>query len=937
MNRNQRRTIARRKKRLASAYSRASEQVELRQMLSAVSASIDGTGNNETNSDWGSTEIELLRLTTVEYADGISTPAGEDLPSARVVSNAIAAQSESTLNDRNLTDYAWIWGQFIDHDIDLSEGAVPAEEFNIEVPLGDESFDPFGTGEVEIPLTRSVYVEGDESSDGVRQQLNQITAFLDGSVVYGSDDERAAALRTFAGGLLATSEGDLLPFNVDGLENAGGTSDSLFLAGDVRANENVALTSMQTIFVREHNRLATELAGEDPTLSDEQLYQQARAIVTAELQAITYNEYLPALLGSDALGQYGGYDSTVNPGIANEFSTAAYRFGHSLLSPELQRLDADGNVIEDGNLSLSEAFFNSGEVVEQGIESVLRGAAMQLAQELDSLVIDDVRNFLFGPPGSGGLDLVSLNIQRGRDHGLADYNQVREDLGLGRVTSFDQITSNPELALALEETYGDVDSIDLWVGGLAEDHVDGSSMGETFQTIIVDQFERIRAGDSQWYQNIFDGRELRELDSTTLADVIERNTDIEGLQENIFFERGTEVLDVDAGRERSDNIAVRERNGRIEVIDRSSNRMIMSRPVDEVAVINLRGRDGTSERFTVEAAMATASAGLSVRVDGGESGGRRRGGAASDTLVVEGTRGNDSIVVDGHSISMGALDLVFVNVETLMLDGNRGDDVLDASASAAPTNILNGGAGNDVLTGGDRADRMRGGDGRDTLRGGGGDDTMDGGRGNDRLIGQDGRDQMNGGDGNDIVIQDGNGDQAQDMPPLASLLQDSLRIRDTGNNFEDWGGRGEKWLYSDAGWLFITPDGALHEWDGAAGANGPIVAELGPQIFADPTALTLAQRQRVDDDRPEVTDSATNATLENRNLRTTGNLFENWAGLGEKWLWGSDNTGQGQWYFITPDGMLYAHDPAADGVPGNFVAELSSDVFNNPERTTRRR
>lgn len=522
------------------ATATAGETMELRQMLSAVmstveEASIDGVGNNTENEDWGSTDIELIRLTEADYADGIESPSGEDRPNARLISNEIANQEESVLNDRQLTDYLWIWGQFLDHDIDLSEGANPTEDFSVEVPVGDPLFDPFGTGVVEIPLSRTAYIDAEESSDGQRQQINQITAFLDGSVIYGSDEERATELRTHEGGLLKTSEGDLLPFNEAGLENAGGTSETLFLAGDVRANENVALSSMHTIFVREHNRIATELAEQNPDLSDEELYQKARSIVVAELQVITYNEFLPALLGSDALDAYTGYDSSVNPGIANEFSTAAYRFGHSLLSPELVRINEDGTVIDDGNLSLSDAFFSPDELTDNGIDSILRGAATQLAQELDSEVVDDVRNFLFGPPGAGGLDLVSLNIQRGRDHGLADYNSIREDLGLDPIVSFSQITSDVQLATALEATYGSVDNIDLWVAGLAEDHLEGSSLGETFTTIIVDQFERLRDGDSHWYQNVFEGSELRGLESTTLADIIERNSDVTGLQDNIFF------------------------------------------------------------------------------------------------------------------------------------------------------------------------------------------------------------------------------------------------------------------------------------------------------------------------------------------------------------------------------------------------------------------
>src|SRR5262249_12142142 len=149
-----------------------------------------------------------------------------------------------------------------------------------------------------------------------RQQTNDITAFIDGSMIYGSDPVRAAALRSPLGhGMLNTSAGNLLPFNTGLLPNANDAhivpDDQLFLAGDVRANENVELTALQTLFVREHNRLAAQIGAANPTWSDEQIYQAARRIVIAELQAITYNEYLPALLGSNALTSYRGYNSSV--------------------------------------------------------------------------------------------------------------------------------------------------------------------------------------------------------------------------------------------------------------------------------------------------------------------------------------------------------------------------------------------------------------------------------------------------------------------------------------------------------------------------------------------------------------------------------------------------------------------------------------------------
>ena len=505
-------------------------------------ASIDGEGHNLSRETWGSVGQVLENWTTVSYEDGVSSPTGQNRISAREVSNIVIATPGDTVNAQGLSDLTWLFGQFIDHDIDLSESGD--EAFDIEVPAGDIWFDPNGTGQATISFHRTDYVE---SENGVRQQFNEITSFLDGSVIYGSDQERADALRTFTDGRLATTEGNLLPFNEAGLDNAGGTDATLFLAGDVRANENAALTAMHTLWVREHNRVATQISAANPSLEDEEIYQLARRYVTGELQAITYNEFLPALLGNNAVSTYSGYDETVNPNIANIFSTAAYRFGHSMLSPELLRLNNNGTVANEGNLALQDAFFNPNALTQNGIDSILLGASVQTAQEVDPYLIDDVRNFLFGPPGSGGFDLASLNIQRGRDHGLADFNQVRVDMGLPPVASVADISSDPEVQRRLAEAYSDVDSIDAWVGMLAEDHVAGSTLGVTATTIIAEQFTRLRDGDRLFYENVFEGPQLQQLRNTSLADVIERNTSIE-------FDRGANVFFAGAAGITSDEV-----------------------------------------------------------------------------------------------------------------------------------------------------------------------------------------------------------------------------------------------------------------------------------------------------------------------------------------------------------------------------------------------
>ncbi|WDQ16319.1 peroxidase family protein [Rhodopirellula sp. P2] len=489
--------------------------------------SIDGTGNNIENPELGSTNTELLRVTENDYADGISEPSGEDRPSAREISNTLAAADpEGTTNDRDLTAFVYAWGQFIDHDIDLSlTPETDGESFDIEVPEGDAYFDPFSTGEATIGLTRSNFADGTGTSvDNPAEQVNSITAWIDGSQVYGSDQETADSLREFVGGRLLITDDGLLPTD----------ENDVLMAGDIRAAENIILTSMQTLFLREHNRLADEISAVNASLSDEEIYQEARATVIAEIQSITLNEYLPALLGEDAISEYTGYDSTVDPSIANEFSTAAFRFGHTTLNDEFRFVDNDGNEMADA-VALADAFFQPELLEDTGIDPLLKYAASSLSQEVDLEVVDSLRNFLFGPPGAGGFDLVSLNIQRGRDHGLADFNSTREAYGLEAVESFDEITSDADVAANLEALYGDVNNIDLWVGLLAEDHTDDGSLGETATAIISDQFERLRDGDRFWYENTMTDREVREIENTSLGDVIARNTNVNSLQENVFF------------------------------------------------------------------------------------------------------------------------------------------------------------------------------------------------------------------------------------------------------------------------------------------------------------------------------------------------------------------------------------------------------------------
>ncbi|MGK7878648.1 MAG: peroxidase family protein [Crocosphaera sp.] len=518
--------------------------------------SIDGNGNNMDNPSYGSAGSDLIRLSEVGYQDGLSIPRGGDpsiLRSPRAISNAVSAQSSFIPNAEGVSDWVWQWGQFLDHDLSLSPSGT--EAFNIPVPEGDSFFDPFNTGTAEISFNRSQ--TNTSSNLEVRQQFNEITAYIDASNIYGSDVSIINQLRTNDGtGKLSSTTADngekLLVKDTGGNSN----NEEFFVSGDVRANEQVGLLASHILFMREHNRLAddlkTRLNNGETTLVDKRdaamadtnnnvedegdfIFESARKIVGAQMQVITYQEWLPIVLGENALANYTGYDDTINAGIANEFSTAAFRFGHTMLSSQLQRVDNDNNLV--ASLSLQESFFNPDEVQQNGIDTLLKGLASQKAQEVDTFLIGDVRNFLFGPPGAGGFDLASLNLQRGRDHGIPDINTVRVALGLSLYNTFLDITGGDEhLANALASVYNNVNEVDLWIAGLAEQKVNGGLLGETFSRILIDQFSRSRDGDRFFYLNEITHLNILDptLETVTLSEIIRRNSTIENIQDNAF-------------------------------------------------------------------------------------------------------------------------------------------------------------------------------------------------------------------------------------------------------------------------------------------------------------------------------------------------------------------------------------------------------------------
>ncbi len=508
----------------------------------------DGSNNNLNNPKWGATHTQLTRLMAPAYADKIASPAGAQRENPRKISNALFAQDAPLADRMGLSDFVWVFGQFIDHDITLSEGSEEPAMISVDFP--DAHFNPGGAiPGVVIPMSRTAPMEGTGTDENnPREHFNEITAWIDASAVYGSDAFRASWLRSFEGGKLKTSEGNLLPYNTENGEfndpvyidapnmaDDVGFASRLFVAGDVRANENVLLTAYHTIFVREHNRISEELVVQHPDWQDEQIYQHARKIVGGILQRITFDEWLPAM--GVHLGTYQGYDATVDPSIINGFSAAAFRLGHTLLSGDILVMDAEGNERPEGPLKLRDAFFNPDAFVANGgIDPFFRGMAAQVQQELDAKIVDDVRNFLFGPPGAGGLDLAAININRGRERGLPDFNSYRTALGLTPFTTFQEISNDPSVVEVLEANYSDVNDIDAWVGMLAERHMENALFGETVMGFMHTQFAAIRDGDRFYYENdpALSDEEKAVIKATTMRDIIMRNTGIKLMQDNVF-------------------------------------------------------------------------------------------------------------------------------------------------------------------------------------------------------------------------------------------------------------------------------------------------------------------------------------------------------------------------------------------------------------------
>jgi len=576
---------------------------------------LSGRCNNVEKSAYGKHSVPLTRMLPAVYNDGqgalrtLDSRRDRRLPNPRIVSTLV--HDDVSHPDGRHTLALMQWGQFLAHDVSMTPKITgpdnaklkcnSCQSFNqtedvlspcspIPIPKGDNFFPSrdLESGKRKcIPFTRSLAAPNTKSQ---REQLNVLTAFVDSSNVYGSNECKNRDLRLFVGGRLKVIQHPMSPMfkplmpRTTVNQECTSPTGKCFFAGEERNSEQPGLTSLHTLLMREHNRLADHLALENPHWNDEKLFQEARKIVIAINQHITYNEFLPRVLGPDLVERFdltsggGGhtYDDKCSPDVSNEFATAAFRFGHSLIRPEfhlkskeaaataaVRRRDVaegDGGKRSmekskqqqhlyssetDGEIPLKNHFFNPDVLFQpQVVDRLMRGVLSTPMETFDSHISKGLTNHLFEVPGIpfSGMDLAAINIQRGRDHGLQGYVQYLkltskqcypDKKGVGRVHGFDnlaRVMGSEPAARKLSRVYRNVDDIDLFTGGLSEPSLSGGVVGPTFGCIIAQQFQRLKRCDRFWHEtsdtNIgFTPDQLDQIKQTTLASMLCRNLD----------------------------------------------------------------------------------------------------------------------------------------------------------------------------------------------------------------------------------------------------------------------------------------------------------------------------------------------------------------------------------------------------------------------------
>ncbi|CAN7939038.1 unnamed protein product, partial [Ixodes hexagonus] len=551
----------------------------------------DGWYNNPSHPELGSADGHLIRLFPPQYSDGSYRPNGQNRPNPFTISEkTMKGDFGEGLSRTGKTAFLVFFGQQVVEEIlDAQRAGCPPEYFNIPIPEGHEYRN---IGAAAMPFLRTRYdVRTGNSPNNPRRQINEITPWIDGGLTYGTSKTWADTLRSFKCGKLASSHGGQFPVQNDiRLPMANPPPprfhqlrpvSRFFRLGNPRGNENTFLLTMGTLWFRFHNAVAERMCQRFGTVkagstnasslrlwNEERIFNEARKLVIAVHQHIIINNWLPEWLGSP-LSEYKGWDSSIDPGIATEFQSAAMRFGHTLVtSGGYKRGPAPDCAVKNVTFEMNgqrhtvrgvrtcNSFWNPQEaLVNDGIEPMIMGLSSQAAEREDNVIVEDLRGRVFGPLEFSRRDLMAVNIQRGRDHAIPDYKTARRLLGLptdfstfsemGQKVSPLLYQENAQLFdKVLPELYGNsTDLVDMWVGGLLETT---DRPGQLFQTIIRDQFRRIRDGDRFWFENnqtgFFSSDQIDRIKSLNVYDVILTATDINvgDIQNNPFRLPSTE-------------------------------------------------------------------------------------------------------------------------------------------------------------------------------------------------------------------------------------------------------------------------------------------------------------------------------------------------------------------------------------------------------------
>lgn len=500
---------------------------------------------------------EYRRLLPPVYHDGIyqfrKSVQGENLPDPRTVSNKFHGLLAQGRKDNKHNVALVQWTQFIEHDLAKTTVQTMHDGTDIECCTSDHSsvvpryLHPackplhimendtyYKTHHVTcLNYVRSALSLGDTCHLGQANQLNQATNRLDLSQLYGNHESETLPLRSSRGGKLKSQSFDSTEYLIDSIDKklcvANSTQDTIcYTSGDTRVNVNPYITLLHTLFLRSHNRVAKHLALVNPHWSDERLFGVAREVNIKIYQKII-GDWSKAVLGGPIKHDHVGINE---PRVSNEFASAAIRFYNTMMPGEISNHVSSGRYAA---FDLEDLFYKPKDLRKKEYFSHLLSSVLQQnAMSLDTSYVDDMAQMLFKTRNIG-TDVLALDIQRGRDHGLGSYTNYHEMCVGQSIRSWDDLTDSISAAdlKTLQSAYVSVHDVDLIVGAIAEKPATPEAIvGPTLACILKDQIAQslAEAENNQHHHHQIDD----VLSSYSAARFLCDTAEMEQVQQNIF-------------------------------------------------------------------------------------------------------------------------------------------------------------------------------------------------------------------------------------------------------------------------------------------------------------------------------------------------------------------------------------------------------------------